>query len=188
MQGVSVVREDGTSGTVVADAQEGLLVVEFKDGSRVSVTPEALLRQGDGSYRLTRVSERRGAEAEEVVIPVVAEELIIETHRVARGKVRVHKRVETRNEVVDAPTIHEEVVVEHIPINKFVEDVVPEVRDEDGVLIIPVVEEILVTEKRLFVREEVRVHKRRTTTSTPQSIVLRREVIEIEREDIAAEE
>jgi stress response protein YsnF len=51
------------------------------------------------------------------------------------------------------------------------------------VLVIPLVEELLVVEKRLFVREEIRVSKRRTTTSTPQTIDLRREVVDIEHEE-----
>jgi uncharacterized protein (TIGR02271 family) len=102
---------------------------------------------------------------------------------VARGKVRVHKRVETREETVDAGVIREEVVVEHVPVNTFV-DVAPEVREQDGVLIIPLTEEVLVVEKRLRLREEVRVSRRRTTTSTPQTVALRREVVEIEREKL----
>jgi uncharacterized protein (TIGR02271 family) len=89
------------------------------------------------------------AEAEELVIPVVAEELTIEKQRVARGKVRVQKRVETTEEVVDAPGVHEEIVVEHIPVNKLVEGAAPQTRDEDGVLVIPLIEEVLVVEKRL---------------------------------------
>jgi stress response protein YsnF len=51
------------------------------------------------------------------------------------------------------------------------------------VLIIPVVEEILVVEKRLLLREEVRLSKRLTTTSVPQKVTLRREVVDIERVD-----
>ena len=42
-------------------------------------------------------------------IPVVAEELEIETHRVVRGTVRVDKRVETHEEVVNIPAVREEI-------------------------------------------------------------------------------
>lgn len=186
MQGVSVVRDDGMRGAVVADKKPGQLVVEFSDGSRVVVPPEALVPQRDGTFSLSRgkIDREDTAEPEEVVIPVIAEELTVEKQRVARGKVRVNKRIETREEVVDTPVVHEEVVVDRIPINKFVDEVTAEVRDEDGVLIIPLVEEVLVVEKRLLVREEIRVSKRRTTTSTPQTVVLRREVVDIEREEL----
>ena len=51
-------------------------------------------------------------------------------------------------------------------------------------LIIPMIEEVLVVEKRILLREEIRISKRRTTTSTPQKIELRREVVNIEREEL----
>jgi uncharacterized protein (TIGR02271 family) len=188
MQGVSVVRDDGARGTVVAEETPGQLVVEFKDGSRFVVSAYSLVPQNDGSYRLPLgAAHPPGAAAsEEVIIPVVAEEFTVETHQVARGKVHVHKRIETREEVVDTPVVVEEVVVDHIPVNKVVDDVdvVPTVREEAGVLVIPVIEEVLVVQKQLLVREEVRVFKRRTTTTTPQTVVLRREVVDIRREDL----
>jgi uncharacterized protein (TIGR02271 family) len=186
MQGASVIRDDGTRGKVVA-VEKGQLVVEFGDGSRLVLPPERLALQKDGTYRFPAAAAEFGGAAaaleEEVVIPVVAEELTVETVQIVRGKVRANKRVETREEMVDAPVTREEVIVEHIPVNKLVDDVAPEVRDENGVLVIPLIEEVLVVEKRLLVREEVRISKRRTTTSTPQRISLRREVVDIEREE-----
>jgi uncharacterized protein (TIGR02271 family) len=119
----------------------------------------------------------------EVFIPVIAEEVVIEKERVVRGAVRAHKRVETYEQVVDTPITSEEVIIERLAINTLVDDLAPSVREENGVLIIPVIEEILVVEKRLLLREEVRLSKRLTTTSVPQKILLRREVVEIERVD-----
>ena len=174
MHGASVVRDDGTLGKVVSSEANGRVLVEFNDGLRMTVTSDALLPKRDGSYRLSDPS----AETEEIVIPVIAEELNVETDRIQRGRVRVHKRVEPREEVVDSPVTREEVVLEHTPINKFIgTDKSPPVREENGVLIIPVVEEVLVVEKRPFLRGEVRVVKHHTTTSTPQTVVLRREVV-----------
>jgi uncharacterized protein (TIGR02271 family) len=174
-------------GTVVAVEEPGRFVVEFSDGSRLVLPPEKLDLQQDGTYRLLVAAADLGGAAtqpEEIVIPVIAEELKVETLQFARSKVRVHKRVESREEIVEVPVTHEEVIVEHIPVNKFVDDVAPVVRDENGVLVIPLVEEVLVTEKRLFVREEVRISKRRTTTSTPQTVMLRHEVVHVEREEL----
>ena len=122
-------------------------------------------------------------DAGEIVIPVVAEELTVETQQVVRGSVRVNKRIESREEVVDAPSTRDEVVVERIAVNAFVEGDAPTVRDEDGVLIIPVIEEVTVSEKRLLIREEVRISRRRTTTNHPQTVVLRREVVDVERDE-----
>jgi uncharacterized protein (TIGR02271 family) len=185
MHGASVLRSDGTRGTVVGRKEPGQVVVEFGDGSRIAVAADALVRRSDGAYELgSHVSSRPVEDSNEVVIPVIAEELSVQTHKVARGRVRVHKRVETREETVEVPTVHEDIVVEHVPINKVVEGAAPEVRDEDGVLVIPVIEEVVVVDKQLVVREEVRVFKRRTTRSTAQTVVLRREVIDVEREEL----
>jgi uncharacterized protein (TIGR02271 family) len=116
-----------------------------------------------------------------VVIPVVVEELNVTAEAVVRGAVRVNKRVQTVQEVVETSTSVEEVTVERVPVNAFVEGAAPQAREEDGVVIIPVLEEVLVVEKRLFLREEVRLTKRVTAETSPHSVSLRREVVEIER-------
>ena len=107
---------------------------------------------------------------DELVIPVVSEELEVETHHVARGSVRVSTRVEIHDQTVETPFVHEEVVVEHIPVNTIVEGDAPQVKEEGDVLIIPVLEEVVVVEKRLMLRELVRVSKRRTTTSAQETV------------------
>ena len=66
-------------------------------------------------------------------------------------------------------------------MNKFVEGAAPTPHYEDGVLVIPILEEVLVVEKRLLLKEEVRVTKRQKHISKPQHVTLRREVVDIER-------
>jgi uncharacterized protein (TIGR02271 family) len=206
LQGKKVLREDGVWGVitdaVAADSPDKVkLLVEFSDGVKIAVPQKTLVAVADGTYRLTVsagslfAADARAGEAAatasseydaaegEVYIPVIAEEVVIEKERVVRGVVRAHKRVETYEEVVDTPITSEEVIVERLTINTIVDDLAPNIREENGVLIIPVVEEILVVEKRLLLREEVRLSKRLTTTSVPQKITLRREVVDIERVD-----
>lgn len=86
-----------------------------------------------------------------------------------------------RKRIIDAAVSAEEVVIERLPINALVEGEAPQVREEDGVVIIPVLEEVLVIEKRLLLREEVRLSKRVTSSNVPQTVVLRQETVEIER-------
>ena len=186
MQGVSVFRDDDARDSVVPIQEPANVVGGISDGSCVNASPDNVTLQRDESTGISSpnadLGERVG-EAE-ITIPVVEEELTVDAVRVARGRVRINKRVETRHESVDVPVTREEVVIEHVPINQFIGDVAPERREEAGVLVIPVIEEVLVVEKRLFLREEIRVSKRRTTTSTPQTIELRREVVDIEREEL----
>lgn len=183
-QDAPVVREDGVSGKIVtATSSAGgstLLVIQFDDGSRLAIAPSMLAAQPNGGYRLLLAASRLNLE-DELVIPVVAEELAVSRRQVAQGVVRIHKRVETHEATLDAATASEEVAVERVPINTLVEGPSPQIREEDGVLIVPVLEEVLVVEKRLMLREEVRVTKHKTTSNTPQTVTLRRETVEIER-------
>src|SRR5262249_56924020 len=93
----------------------------------------------------------------------------------------VDRRVETDAQTVETPLAHEEVVVERVSIDRPVEGAAPEPREENGVLVIPVLEEIAVVEKRLVLREEVRVSRRRTTTTASQVVTLRHDVADVER-------
>ena len=96
---------------------------------------------------------------------------------------RVHKHVVTEEKTVDASVSAEEIVVERLPVNQLVEGDAPQVREENGTVIIPVLEEVLVVEKRLLLREEVHLSKRMTRSNAPQTVLLRREVVDIERSE-----
>src|SRR5690242_7283045 len=104
---------------------------------------------GNHTNEADRVSHSTQRE-DEIVIPIVAEDVSVETARVMRGAVRVHKRVETTEQTVATPVVHEEVVVERVAIDRrIVEGAPPQPREENGTLVIPVLEEIAVVEKRL---------------------------------------
>jgi len=118
---------------------------------------------------------------EKLVIPLVAETFTVEKHESVTGVVRIHKTVTEREEVVDAPTYSESVQVERVPRGEWVE-AVPQIRYEGQTMIIPVVEEVLVVEKRLRLREELRVTKQRTEDTTPQHVTLRSEEVTIDRQ------
>jgi stress response protein YsnF len=54
-------------------------------------------------------------------------------------------------------------------------------RTEGETTIIPVMEEVLVVEKRLRLKEELHVTRRRTEHRDPQRVTLRSERVEVER-------
>jgi Domain of unknown function (DUF2382) len=62
----------------------------------------------------------------------------------------------------DAALFKEEIDVQRVPVNRVLDRPV-ETRVEDGVTIIPVMEERLKVEKQLILREEIRIVKKRTT-------------------------
>ncbi len=117
----------------------------------------------------------------EVVIPVVEEHARIETHAVPVGKVRVSTKVTEHLERVEADLAREDVRVVRVPINRPI-DTMPAIREEDGVVIFPVVEETLVVEKRLFLREEIRLVRNRRTEHVQQDVTVRTSEAVVERE------
>ena len=72
------------------------------------------------------------------------------------------------------------VEVERVPVDRIV-DAAPAVRQDGDVTIIPVMEEVLVVEKRLVLKEELHVRRRRTQESVEVPVTLRRERVEVER-------
>lgn len=128
----------------------------------------------------SRVAADAQADEELLVIPVVEEELQVGKQSVERGRVRITKTISEREEIIDEPLQMEEPIVERVPINRHVE-AAPSVRYEGDVMIVPLVEEVIVVERRLMLREELRISKRRVETHNPQRIVLRREEAIVER-------
>jgi len=126
-------------------------------------------------------SDRNKKPADEpvTVIPVWQEEATVQKIKRESGTVTIHKTVEQRSEVIDQPLEAEEVEIERVPINRVVEGPVP-IRYEGDTMIISLLEEVLVVEKRLLLREEVHVRKLHRDVHAPQEVLLRKERVEIE--------
>jgi len=122
------------------------------------------------------------AESEFTVIPVIEESAVVTKRVVDRGGVRITKLVHEREEMIDELLRQERVTVERVPVNRPV-DQAPTVRRDGDTLIIPILEEVMVVEKRLMLKEELRVTMQQASRRQPQSVILRREEAVIERID-----
>jgi uncharacterized protein (TIGR02271 family) len=120
------------------------------------------------------------SDKESAVIPVVREEAAFTRRRVDRGVVSVRKVVHERVEHIDEPLLHDEVDIEHVAINRVV-DAPQAPREEDGVLIIPVYEEVVTVERRWVLKEEVRLRRREVETRHREDVTLREEEVLVER-------
>ena len=121
-------------------------------------------------------------ERDEVVVPVIEEEVATGVRAVKTGSVRVDKKVEKRVRRVSAPMLHEDVEVRRVPINRVVE-VAPRARRQGDTVIVPVVEEELVVTKRLVLKEEIHLVKRRTRDRVVKEVELGRERARVRRLD-----
>jgi uncharacterized protein (TIGR02271 family) len=120
-------------------------------------------------------------EEQNLVIPLVEERVSATKREVETGRVRVHTRIDEREEIVHAELARDQVDVERVPMNREIASV-PAVRQEGDVTIVPVVEERLVVEKKLFLVEEVRLRRTRTIEEHAQPVRLATQRAEIERE------
>ena len=88
------------------------------------------------------------------------------------GEVSVSTRTLTRDELVSQDLARTHVEITTVPIGRAV-DAIPAVREEGDVTIFPVMEEVLVIERRLMLKEEVHIRKVRTIERHQESVTLR---------------
>jgi len=126
-------------------------------------------------------------EREEIVVPLLEEELAAGTKEVKTGTVRVEKHVDKTLRRVVMPLVHDDVEVRRVPVNRVIDEV-PKVRKKGGVIIVPVVEEQMVISKRLVLKEEIHMTRRRTRERVVREVELERETAQIHRLDAAGNE
>jgi uncharacterized protein (TIGR02271 family) len=183
------------------------MLLQFNSGQQVVVPQELLRRQESGDYRLTYRTEEvlaqfhqvepeifnsasshhttsdtveRAAEGQEIVVPITEEQVIVQRQITETGRVQIEKSVREHIRHVDQPVIVEEVVVERVAVNRVLEEAVAP-RYEGETLIIPLVEEVLIVQKQLVLREEVHITKVRREVQQPQEVRLRSEEVKIVR-------
>lgn len=120
----------------------------------------------------------------ELTVPVVEERVRVSTLAVETGRgVRVHKRVTEKDVSVDPPLLDEELIVERVPVGRLVEGPPPRAHAEGDTWVVPVLEEIVVMEKRVRLKEEVRITRHVRQRSAPQNVRLKAEEVSVERFD-----
>jgi uncharacterized protein (TIGR02271 family) len=170
------------------------VTVRLENGQHLPVPARHLVPQSDGTFFFNgslaaHLSAAQGSSAParppegehtSVVMPLIAEELEVGKRQVETGKVRITKKIHEREEIIDEPLLAEQVTVERVPVNKVVDGPVP-IRQEGDTMVISLLEEVLVVEKRLVLKEELRITRRRVETHKPQRVILRTEGGTIER-------
>jgi uncharacterized protein (TIGR02271 family) len=120
------------------------------------------------------------AASDDVVVSLLEEHARIEKESVATGRVRIQKLVDTIEEEASAVLEGERVEISRVAVDRVV-DAPPPVRMEDGVTIVPIMEEVLFVEKRLVLKEELHIRRRTTTETVAVPVTLRKERAVIDR-------
>jgi stress response protein YsnF len=117
-------------------------------------------------------------------IPVLEEVATVSKRTVTTGFTTVEKRVESHNFQVSETLEMRGASIERLAIGTEVDSAnPPQIRIEEGVTIIPVLEEILVVEKRLILKEELRIRHHVDQVLSTQEITLRTETVIVGHRD-----
>lgn len=122
----------------------------------------------------------------EVILPVMEEELHVGKRKVETGVTRVLKNVKLEEQSIVVPLERETVEVERVAVNRIIDHPVAE-RKEGDVTIIPVMEEVLVVEKKLCLREELRITRRHEVVRHTQREAVQKEEAVVEHTDLREE-
>ena len=121
---------------------------------------------------------------DETVLPLVEEALRVGKRRVETGRVRVSIATETEERPVRETLRSELAEIERVLVGRELAEGerAPSVRrEQDGTVVVPVLEEILVVERRLVLREEVWLRLVAAEEIVEQPVTLRRQRAEVER-------
>ncbi len=130
---------------------------------------------------MDNVNQQKTSEELGVVIPLVAEHLEVGRRETEIGRVRITKTVREREEIVDEALLRQNVFVERVAINRVIDGEAPAMRYEGDTMILPVLEEVLVVEKRLLLKEEIHIRQQKQTVQERQQIALHSEEVAVER-------
>lgn len=118
-------------------------------------------------------------------VPLSAEHLEVKRQKSVTGQVRVATITRQRRETINEQLVSEHAEVERVSVGKLISEI-PPIREEGDTTIIPVVEEVLVVEKKLLLKEEVRVRRLRHIEPRCEQINLREQDAVITRSPVAS--
>ncbi len=108
---------------------------------------------------------------EDLHIPLHVEEVSVSRREIEKGNVQIALITGAREQLIDEELTHVRVEIERVPIGRTIE-VVPPIGQEGDITIIPVVEEVVVVERRLVLKEEIRVRRVSTKEQHQETVVL----------------
>jgi hypothetical protein len=146
--------------------ESGAVVIEIPDGRSFVVPKEILQASPDGNWTAPFSFEAK----DELVAAGAAEvpAAFRPKRSAANDDPEPVEPVEPQWKLTS-----EQISIERVPVNRLVEEPA-ENRQEGDTLIIPVVEEVLVLQKRILLREELRITKIRCAVKQPQPVPLER--------------
>jgi len=119
--------------------------IRLDNGQEITVPSAALKVQPDGSFRLLSEANTRRSETTTPAPAAISPE---------------SPEVLEPDELRNAGFFQDEYDIEHVPVGRILDAPVTQ-RQEGETLVLPVVEEVLVYRRKLYLREEIRITRRK---------------------------
>lgn len=117
-------------------------------------------------------------------VELLEEVASVNVREVTTGRVRIATEIETFEQVAQAALQSDVIDVTRVSLNQPVVGPPPQARTEGDLTIVPIFEEILVVEKRLFLKEELHIRKRTEEETVQMPVTLRRQTASVERSEV----
>jgi uncharacterized protein (TIGR02271 family) len=119
-------------------------------------------------------------EVQTAAIPVFEESFRVDKTVRDADRVLIKTSVQERTEYAELELRSGEATIERFPVNRVV-DAAPAIRQEGDTIIVPVIEEIMVVEKRLLLKEEIHIRRQEVVQHVREPVRLRSEDVSLER-------
>jgi hypothetical protein len=170
------------AGEIEDETRNGSWVVRLESGEYILVPRDQLRRESNGSASLlSDIDELRARHAMASLV-LAEEELTVEKRERVRGSTFIRVTPHTDQRAVAVPLNEEHAEVRRVRVERFV-DQAPPIRTEGDVVVVPVMEEVLVVEKRLMLREEIHITRKVATRIEEQVVPVRSERAEVFRKE-----
>lgn len=157
------------------------VLLRLPGGLRFWVPSDLLQRGEDGNYHVPfRFARLAGEVSPEEYAEVIPDEWEVVERDEASGRLRLTRTVQEREEVIDEPLLRDDVHLRRVPIDRAVDGPM-DTRYEGDTLIIPVMREELVVDRRWILVEELHLTRRRNRVRQSERARARRERVTVER-------
>ncbi len=119
-----------------------------------------------------------------ITIPILEEHVKVSKKVVETARVNLSKTVQERIESFEIPLKEEEIVVTRVPKNELIDTIPAASRYDGDVMIIPILKEVAVIEKRIMLVEEIHVSKKQTEKTETREVTIRKEEINVTRTEL----
>jgi stress response protein YsnF len=126
--------------------------------------------------------QERQSIPEDLRIPLHVEEVSVSRREVEKANVEISLITGTHGQLIDEELTQVRVEIERIPIGRTI-DVVPPITEEGDTTIIPVVEEIVVVERRYVLTEEIHIRRVTTKERHQETVMLRKQEAVVTRKE-----